>query len=90
MTHKAAVISTESRQGIMVNGVILKKGEKGNTAFGRIYTGDVVTVLQGSGSQEGKSALRFVCEFFHGEAKEQRKEGDVRFKVETESAAQQL
>ena len=41
MTHKAAVISTESRQGIMVNGVILKKGEKGNTAFGRIYTGDV-------------------------------------------------
>ena len=84
------VISTESRRGIMVNGVILNKGERGKTAFGRIYTGDVVTVLQGSGSQEGKNALKFVCEFFHGEAKEQRKEGGVMFKVETESAAQQL
>ena len=84
------VISTESRHGIMVNGIIMKKGEKGRTAFGRIYTGDVVTVLQGIGSQEGKSALKFVCEFFHGEAKEQRKEGGVRFKVETESTSQPL
>lgn len=83
------VISTESRHGIMVNGVILKKGEKGRTAFGRIYTGDVVTVLQGNGNQEGKNALKFVCEFFHGEAKEQRKETDARFKVEVESTSQQ-
>jgi hypothetical protein len=31
-----------------------------------------------------------LCEFFHGQAKERRPEAGARFKVETESAAQQL
>ena len=84
------IINTESSKGILVNDVSLKKGENGRTAFGRVYTGDVVTILQGSGSQEGKAGLRFVCEFFHGQAKERRPETGVRFKVETESTAQQL
>ena len=82
------VISTESRHGILVNGVALKKGEKGKTAFGRIYTGDIITILQGSSSQEDKRGLRFLCEFFHGEAKHVRPEGGARFKVETESTPQ--
>ena len=82
------VISTESSQGILVNGVVMKKGQPGKTPFGRIYTGDEVVVLQ-KGS-DGKPGLMFVCEFFHGEAKQTRPENAPAFKIETTSSQPKL
>lgn len=75
------VIHTEST--ILVNGVRLTKGEPGKRAYGRVYTGDEITVLQPT--KEGKG-LRFTCEFFHGEARNTRP-GPAPFKVEISSSS---
>ena len=80
------IISTDSSQGILVNRILLKKGEPGKKPFGRIYSGDDIVVLQKS--VEGKPGLRFLCEFFHGEGKQRRSEDGPRFKIETESSQQ--
>ncbi|KAK3722216.1 Protein kinase protein rad53 [Vermiconidia calcicola] len=79
------IISTESSRGILVNGVRMQKGQPGKTAFGRIYTGDEVVILQKSPT--GEPGLKFVCEFFHGEAKQKRPEGAPRFLIETEGGS---
>ena len=84
------VISTESRIGILVNGVKLRKGEHGRTTFGRIYTGDVITVLEGSKSQDNRNGLRFLCEFYHGQAKELRPADGPRFKIDKESTPEHV
>lgn len=76
------VIATESRVGILVNGAELKRGEPGKMKFGRIYTGDEVTICR---SGDGKPGLKFKCDFFHGEGKQERPEG-VKFRVETEGS----
>lgn len=75
------LISTESSQGIYINGILLKKGEPARPSRGRIYTGDEITVYQKG--QDGKSGLKFICEFYHGEAKEQRPKDAPRFQLET-------
>ena len=82
------LIATESSQSIWVNGVVLKKGESGKMKYGRIYTGDEVVVLQAN--QDGKSGLKFACEFFHGEAKERRPETAPKFHIETEGSHQKI
>ncbi|KAK3045276.1 hypothetical protein LTS18_014137, partial [Coniosporium uncinatum] len=65
------IVNTYSKVGIWVNGVKLRAGgENGSFSFGRIYTGDVITVFQ-----DGGERLKFVCEFHHGEAKERRPTG---------------
>lgn len=74
------LISTESSLGIYVNGVMLKKNEPNKPSRGRIYTGDEITVLKG---QDGKGALKFIAEFYHGEAKETRPAGTPGFQLET-------
>ena len=79
-------IFTHSRIGIQVNGVDLKAGEPGRTKFGRLYSGDEITVCR-PGS-DGKGGLTFVCEFFHGEAKATRMQSGPRFVVETELPAE--
>lgn len=79
------LISTESSLGIYVNGVLLKKSEPDKAILGRLYTGDEITVLKG---QDGKGALRFIAEFYHGEAKEVRPAGAPRFQLETISGFQ--
>ncbi|TKA61025.1 hypothetical protein B0A49_11086, partial [Cryomyces minteri] len=70
------IVSTESSLGIYVNGVKLKKGVDG-TLYGRVYTGDEVTVFDGPAGR----CLKFTCEFFHGEAAKRRAEGGPRFEV---------
>jgi len=75
------VIATESSAGISINGVHLKKNEQGSMQFGRVYTGDEVVVWK------AKSALKFTCEFFHGEGKERRPDGMPKFRIETASPA---
>ncbi|KAK0306799.1 Protein kinase protein rad53 [Friedmanniomyces endolithicus] len=74
-------IYTDSSVGIAVNGVELKKGDAGRTNFGRVHTGDVVTVVRPGFS--GKPGLSFRCELFHGEGKEKRADTMPRFVVET-------
>jgi serine/threonine protein kinase len=74
------IISTGSQQGILVNGVKLAKKETGARPFGRVYTGDVITVCQQT--SDGGPGLRFVCEFFHGEGQHARPEKGPRFKID--------
>ncbi|KAI9694403.1 MAG: hypothetical protein M1822_000019 [Bathelium mastoideum] len=71
------IISTESTAGIWINGVHLKRGTKETgTLYGRIYSGDEVTVFVGKGSETTPpEKLVFVCEFFHGEAASKRPKG---------------
>ncbi|TKA60973.1 hypothetical protein B0A55_12011 [Friedmanniomyces simplex] len=74
-------VYTDSSVGIAVNGVELSKGEPGKTKFGRVHTGDVVTVVRPGFS--GKPGLSFRCDLFHGEGREMRGETMPRFVVET-------
>ncbi|KAI9695607.1 MAG: hypothetical protein M1820_008532 [Bogoriella megaspora] len=70
------VINTESKAGIWVNGVHLKRSsaEEG-VFFGQVYTGDEITILPGKGEGGKTDRLVFKCEFFHGEAANRRPEG---------------
>ena len=72
------LITTQSSLGIQINGVTLKKGENGKWAYGRVYTGDEVTVIPPD--KDGKGGLKFVCEFLHGDARKKRPEDGPRFK----------
>ena len=71
------IVSTESTAGIWINGVHLKRGTKETgTLYGRVYTGDEITVFVNKGSGiTPPETLAFTCEFFHGEAAEKRPEG---------------
>lgn len=77
------VIATESSQGLYINGVLLKKGEPGKMMFGRVFSGDEIVVSQPV-SKDGRAGLRFVCEFYHGEASKRRLDGSPRFVIERE------
>ncbi|KAK0946607.1 Protein kinase protein rad53 [Friedmanniomyces endolithicus] len=81
-------IYTDSSVGIAVNGVELRKGDAGRTNFGRVHTGDVVTVVRPGFS--GKPGLSFRCELFHGEGKEKRADTMPRFVVETARTGRRL
>jgi serine/threonine protein kinase len=74
------LIATDSSNGIFINDVKLNaKDAKGNQLYGRVYTGDEVTVCQG---HTKANLLKFTCAFNHGEAKEQRINDDPGFEVE--------
>lgn len=75
------IITTQSRQGLTVNGVQLREGEFGRKHFGRVYTGDEIGVWL-----DAKSRLVFTCEFFHGEGQKRRPKDGPRFVVETENS----
>ena len=79
------IVSTESRAGIWINGVHLKRGTKETgTLYGKIYSGDEITVFVNKGSgMTPPEKLVFVCEFFHGEAAQKRPDGK-KFEVEQE------
>ncbi|EMC93435.1 hypothetical protein BAUCODRAFT_125292 [Baudoinia panamericana UAMH 10762] len=82
------IITTDSSVGILVNGIELRIGDSGKRQFGRVYTGDEVTVCK-PGSDR-KPGLKFTCEFYHGEAKQKRPEGSPGFIIETEGAGSKL
>ena len=71
------IVTTESTAGIWINGTHLKRGTKETgTLYGRVYSGDEITVFVGKGSgKHPPEKLVFVCEFFHGEAAGRRPEG---------------
>jgi len=78
------VVRTQSRFGIRVNGVRLtEKNAAGTVVFGRLYTGDEVTVTGGKG---GGEELKFVCEFLVGRAAVRRGTDNAKFVVCTATA----
>lgn len=73
------LISTGSSQGIRVNGVkLMVKDTDGKRMYGKVYTGDIITIFSGS------SKLEFECEFFQGEGKQRRSENMESFRIEKE------
>ncbi|KAF2452457.1 hypothetical protein BDY21DRAFT_294641 [Lineolata rhizophorae] len=77
-----------ARGGVWVNGVHLRAGpgpetqDGGAQPYGRLHTGDVITVFHDVRGAKGE-CLKFVCEFFHGEAARPRPTGQG-FKVMVE------
>jgi len=82
------VIATEGKFGIFVNGIkLMPKDAKGRALYGKVHTGDVITVWRGDSSVNGAkgTGLSFVCEFLHGESKERRAGSiDLGFKIQHE------
>lgn len=78
------LVATEARSGIAVNGVKLtQKNSEGRFLFGRVYSGDVLTIAVGQKGKIGDrgSGLAFQVEIFHGQSKEPRRE-DKPFEIE--------
>ncbi|KAE9963811.1 hypothetical protein BLS_008897 [Venturia inaequalis] len=69
----STVIHTLSRAGIWVNNVKLDSNDKDGAALcGHLYTGDVITIFKNKDSGDGPESLRFICEFYVGEAANRR------------------
>ena len=81
-----AILQTRTSLYVLVNGVKLKKG-RGEYLWGRLRTGDEITVVDPkSSAKTARDAefLRFRCEFFVGLSKNIRKQGEKPFVVEVE------
>lgn len=75
------ILSTKTRNRIWVNDVELRRGptmDNGSEVwiFGKIYTGDIITIWQNGGKY-----LRFRCEIFHGDSARPRPESEKGFIV---------
>jgi serine/threonine protein kinase len=75
------IISTNSSNCIWINGERLtQKDTDGEQMCGRLYTGDVITIFDSMNRTTGsQQSLKFVCEFYVGQAETQRPE-DLPFK----------
>lgn len=71
-----AVLSTKTRKCIWVNGKELRKGGPEGLQFGKLYSGDVITVYQ-----HKEQYLQLQCEFYHGESKQPRPAQEPEFVV---------
>lgn len=71
-----AVLSTKTRKCIWVNGVELRKSGPEGLQFGKLYTGDVITVYKKNGQY-----LDLRCEFYHGESIQTRPAHEAGFVV---------
>ncbi|PYI18115.1 Pkinase-domain-containing protein [Aspergillus violaceofuscus CBS 115571] len=91
-----AILSTKTRKCIWVNGTELRRGPEGDKNnregfhFGKLYTGDVITIWQ-----HRNKFLKFECEFYHGDSARPRPEAEKGFAVRKvlmpkEKAANQL
>ncbi|KAF4553598.1 Protein kinase domain-containing protein 38 [Elsinoe fawcettii] len=81
-------IATQSRHGIHVNGKRLKKtDDKGRLLFGRLYHGDIITIVPGRKAKNGQDGteLAFRVEIYHGLGSKPRAEGDA-FKIEIDQS----
>jgi serine/threonine protein kinase len=76
-------ITTFSRYGLWVNGVqLMEKAANGRMQYGKLCSGDVITVVQGDSKSAG---LKFLVELFKGDGVERRKT-EERFTVFEEGA----
>ena len=62
-----ALLSTKARKCIWVNGVELRKSGAEGFQYGKLYTGDVITVYKHNGQY-----LDLRCEFYHSESVQTR------------------
>ena len=74
-----AIITTRSSSHIRINGVKLGKGRSDGWYYGKLMTGDIITVCE-----QGKDFLKFKCEFYHGVSQDVRLAGET-FVVEKET-----
>lgn len=71
-----SLIATESSSGIRVNGIkLMARDEHGRRLYGRLHTGDVVTICQ------GLATLKFVVSVYHGVGREERAQLSSRFRI---------
>ncbi|KAI9702026.1 MAG: hypothetical protein M1836_001370 [Candelina mexicana] len=73
------VIFTQSSRHILINGVKLRPETEGGWPFGKIYTGDIITIWEADNKNE---FLKFRCNFYHGISAEPRPAGQ-KFIIET-------
>ena len=68
------ILSTKTSKCIWVNDVELRSETPAKDAylFGRVYTGDIITVYRSR-----DQSLRFRCEFYHGESMKTRAEAEA-------------
>ncbi|KAL4806337.1 kinase-like domain-containing protein [Aspergillus unguis] len=71
-----AHLSTKTRKCIWVNDIELHKGPEGGFHFGKLYTGDIITVYR-----HRSKFLKFKCEFYHGDSACERPEHEKGFTV---------
>lgn len=73
-----AVLSTKTSKCIWVNDVPLRKGGPDGLQFGKLYTGDIITIYK---HRDNGEFLQLKCEFYHGESAQPRPEGETGFVV---------
>lgn len=73
-----AVLSTKTRKCIWVNGTELRKGGPEGLQFGKLYTGDIITIYK---HKDNGEFLRLRCEFYHGESAQPRPTHEAGFVV---------
>ncbi|KAI9374845.1 kinase-like domain-containing protein [Aspergillus egyptiacus] len=76
MSGLMAILSTKTRKCIWVNDVELRRGPDGGMNFGKLYTGDIITVYK-----HRNKFLKFKCEFYHGDSARERPTQDKKFAV---------
>lgn len=73
-----AVLSTKTRKCIWVNGIELRKGGPEGLQFGKLYTGDIITIYK---HKDNGEFLQLQCEFYHGESAQPRPTHEAGFVV---------
>ncbi|KAJ5698766.1 hypothetical protein N7462_000771 [Penicillium macrosclerotiorum] len=73
-----AVLSTKTRKCIWVNGTELRKGGPEGLQFGKLYTGDTITIYK---HKDNGEFLELQCEFYHGESAQPRPSHEAGFVV---------
>ncbi|KAJ5475156.1 hypothetical protein N7539_008222 [Penicillium diatomitis] len=73
-----AVLSTKTSKCIWVNGVPLRRGGPDVLRFGKLYTGDIITIYK---NKDNGEFLQLKCEFTHGESAGLRPESEAGFIV---------
>lgn len=71
-----AVLSTKTRKCIWVNGKELRKGGPEGLQFGKLYSGDIITIYR-----HKEQYLQLHCEFYHGESAQPRPPHEPEFVV---------
>ncbi|KAL4920782.1 hypothetical protein BDW62DRAFT_176224 [Aspergillus aurantiobrunneus] len=72
-----ALLSTKTRGCIWVNDIELRKGPEGRLHYGKLYTGDIITIYR----HRRNKFLKFKCEFYHGDSARERPEHEKGFAV---------
>lgn len=70
------VLSTKTRKCIWVNGKELRRGGPDGLQFGKLYSGDIITIYQ-----HREEYLQLRCEFYHGDSAQPRPAQESEFVV---------